>query len=153
MIAEFSPVWWYPTPIGEIAAIHIGAERYTRWMAIKEFIDAGVNVSVGSDWPAGTPDADPWKGLEGMVTRMDPHTNEGEVLGEPIDLETAIRVLTINGAMTMMQEDAAGSIEAGKHADMILLDRNLFEIEPTEISEVKVLSTVFEGKEVYRAGQ
>ena len=82
---------------------------------------------------------------------MDPKTNEGEKLGEGIDLETALRVLTINGAIAMMQEDVAGSIEVGKHADMVLLDRNLFEIDATEISEVKVQKTIFAGKVVYSA--
>ncbi len=151
VIAEFSPIWFYPTPLGEIASKYYGAERYARWQAIKEFVDAGVTVSVGSDWPAGTPDADPWKGLEGMVTRMDPKTNSGDKLGESIDLEAGIKILTINGAMAMMHEDVAGSIEVGKHADMILLDRNLFEIPATEISEVKVLKTIFAGKVVYKA--
>jgi predicted amidohydrolase YtcJ len=153
VIAEFSPVWWYPTAMGKIASTYIGAVRYARWMAIKEFLDAGVIVAVGSDWPAGTPDADPWKGIEGMITRMDPHTNEGETLGEPVDLETAIKIYTMNGAMAMMHEDVAGSIEVGKHADMIVLERNLFEIDPTEISEVVVQSTVFAGEEVHTAPQ
>jgi hypothetical protein len=86
-----------------------------------------------------------------MVTRMDPKTNSGDKLGESIDLEAGIKILTINGAMAMMHEDVAGSIEVGKHADMILLDRNLFEIPATEISEVKVLTTIFNGNEVYKA--
>lgn len=153
VIAEFSPVLWYPTTLGKTASLYVGALRYARWMAIKEFIDAGATVTFGSDWPAGTPDADPWRGLEAMITRMDTTTGKGEKLGEGIDLETAIKVFTINGAKAMMQEDVAGSIEVGKHADMVILDRNLFEIEPTEISAVKVLATIFAGQEVYRADQ
>ena len=85
-----------------------------------------------------------------MITRMDPFTNEGTALGEPIDLETALRIVTLNGASAMALEDVTGSIEVGKYADMILLDRDLFEIPPTEISEVKVLSTIFAGNVVYR---
>jgi predicted amidohydrolase YtcJ len=153
VIAEFSPVLWHPTTLGKTASLYVGALRYARWMAIKEFIDAGATVTFGSDWPAGTPDADPWRGLEAMITRMDTTTGKGEKLGEGIDLETAIKVFTINGAKAMMQEDVAGSIEVGKHADMVILDRNLFEIEPTEISAVKVLATIFAGQEVYRADQ
>jgi hypothetical protein len=151
VIAEFSPVFWYPTALGGFAGEAVGAERYARWMPIKEFVDAGATVVFGSDWPAGTPDADPWRGMEAMLTRMDPKTNAGDKLGEGIDLEAAIKVFTINGAKAMMHEDVAGSIDVGKHADMVVLDRNLFEIPATEISEVKVLKTIFAGKVVYRA--
>ncbi len=151
VIAEFSPVLWHPTTLGETASVYVGAVRYARWMAIKEFIDAGAIVTFGSDWPAGTPDADPWRGLEAMITRKDTASNSGDALGEGIDLQDAIKAFTINGAMAMMHEDVAGSIEVGKHADMILLDRNLFEIPPSEISEVKVLRTVFAGEAVHLA--
>jgi predicted amidohydrolase YtcJ len=151
VIAEFSPVLWYPTALGEVASNYVGKDRYARWQPIKEFVDAGATVTFGSDWPAGTPDADPWRGLEAMMTRKDPATNTGDALGQGIDLKTAVKALTINGAKAMMHEDVAGSIEVGKHADMVLLDRNLFEIDPTEISDVKVLKTIFAGKPVYSA--
>ena len=151
VIAEFSPVMWYPTSRGGVASTYVGMDRYARWHPIKEFVDAGATVTFGSDWPAGTPDADPWRGLEAMITRKDPATNTGDALGEGIDLETAVKALTINGAKAMMHEDVAGSIEVGKHADMVLLDRNLFEIDPTEISDVKVRQTIFAGKPVYSA--
>jgi len=77
-------------------------------------------------------------------------TNSGDKLGEGIDLESGLKIFTINGAMAMMHEDVTGSIQVGKHADMILLDRNLFEIDSTEISDVKVLQTIFAGVEVYQ---
>jgi hypothetical protein len=153
VIAEFSPIWFYPTPMGELASKYYGVERYARWQPIKEFIDAGVTVSVGSDWPAGTPDADPWKGLEGMITRIDPKTNSGDKLGEGVSLKTAIKILTINGAIAMMHEDKTGSIDAGKLADFIILDQNLFDLEEAgrvdRISETHVLKTIFEGKVVF----
>lgn len=149
VIAEFSPVFWHPTPIGEIAKKFIGGTRYARWMPIKEIFESGATVTFGSDWPAGTPDADPWRGMEGMITRIDTKTNSGEELGDGVDLETAIKIFTINGAKAMMHENEAGSIELGKHADMIILDRNLFEIDPSAISEVKVLNTIFAGEVVY----
>jgi len=149
VIAEFSPVLWYPTGLGSLAGDAVGPERYARWMPIKEFVDAGATVTFGSDWPAGTPDADPWRGMEAMVTRMDPKTNSGDTLGEGIDLESAIRVFTINGAKAMTHEGETGSIEKGKFADMVILDRNLFEIPATEISDVKVLTTVMNGNAVF----
>jgi len=149
VIAEFSPVLWYPTGLGGLAGSAVGATRYARWMPIKEFVDAGATVTFGSDWPAGTPDADPWRGLEAMLTRMDPKTHSGDKLGEGIDLKTALKILTINGAMAMMHEDVTGSIEAGKSADMIILNHNLFEIPETDIHSTEVQKTIFNGEVVY----
>jgi predicted amidohydrolase YtcJ len=86
---------------------------------------------------------------------MDPKTNSGDKLGEGVDLETAIRILTINGAMAMMHEDKTGSIEEGKLADLIILDQNLFDLERAgrvdRISDTHVIQTIFEGKVVYDA--
>ena len=149
VIAEFSPVLWYPTGLGGLAPPVVGEERYARWMPIKEFVDAGATVTFGSDWPAGTPDADPWRGLEAMLTRMDPKTHSGDKLGEGIDLKTALKIFTINGAMAMMHEDVTGSIEAGKSADMIILNHNLFEIPETDIHSTEVQKTIFNGEVVY----
>jgi len=149
--AEFSPVFWHPHPMTKMAENYVGSERVTRWQPIKEFVDAGVVVSYGSDWPAGTPDADPWRGLEAMVTRQDPNKEHSGTLGEPIDVATGIEILTMGGAKTMMHEDTVGSIEASKYADMVVLDRNPFDIDPAQISELQVLATIFEGREVERA--
>ena len=147
--AEFSPVFWYPSPLTQIAVNFVGEQRIERWQPIKEFVDAGVIVSFGSDWPAGTPDADPWRGLEAMVTRMDPRGDEPGTVGEPIGLAAGIEILTLGGATTMMHEDMVGSIEEGKFADFIVLDRNLLEILVDDISETVVEKTIFEGRVVY----
>jgi hypothetical protein len=151
VVAEFSPAFWYPQPIVQQAAQFVGEERIKRWQPIKEFVDAGVAVSYGSDWPAGTPNADPWRALEGMVTRMDPYGQVPGKLGEGIDVATGIRILTMGGAYSMQQENEVGSIAEGKYADFIVLDRNLLEIPVQEISETKVLRTYFEGELVYEA--
>ena len=90
-----------------------------------------------------------------MITRRDPKTNIGEKLGEGINLETGIRILTINGANAMMHEDKTGSIEEGKLADFIILNQNLFDLEKAgrvdRISDTQVLKTIFAGKVVYAA--
>lgn len=66
-----------------------------------------------------------------------------------VDLETALEIVTINGAHTMELEKVTGSIEVGKDADMIVLNRNLFKIPIEKIHETKVLRTVLKGKTVY----
>ena len=70
---------------------------------------------------------------------------------ESIDLKSSIEALTLNGAKSVGWENISGSIEVGKFADMIVLDRNLFDITPTEIAETRVLTTIFEGRVVYQA--
>ena len=98
-------------------------------------------------------DIDPLLAIEVAVTRQDPWTNEGQVLNadERVDLATMIDAYTINGAYTMSLEDEQGSIEVGKRADFVVLDRNLFEIPAHEISEANVTMTVFDGRTVYRS--
>lgn len=151
VIAEFSPANWYPHALNHTAKNYVGEERVKRWQPIKEFVDAGASVSYGSDWPAGTPNADPWRALEGMVTREDPTGQMPGKLGEGIDLATGIYILTIGGAYAMQHEDKVGSIEEGKYADFIVLDRNLFEIPVKDIHKTKALRTVFEGEVIYEA--
>ncbi|MDG1713485.1 MAG: amidohydrolase family protein, partial [Woeseiaceae bacterium] len=68
---------------------------------------------------------------------------------EEVDLYTALDMYTRNAAYVMRLEDKTGTIEVGKRADLIVLDRNLFNIPTTEISEAKVLLTLMDGKEVF----
>jgi predicted amidohydrolase YtcJ len=67
-----------------------------------------------------------------------------------LDLATTIRIFTINGALAGQSGDRTGSIEVGKSADFIVLDRNLFEVPPKKMSDTKVLATIVAGKEIYR---
>ena len=60
-----------------------------------------------------------------------------------------IDAYTINGAWLLHQEDRSGSIEVGKHADLVVLDRNLFDIHESQISEAQVDLTIFDGRVVY----
>lgn len=115
----------------------------------------GVKVSYGSDWPASAPNANPFRNMEAMITRENPddHSYPGGPLGEPISLEDAMRIFTINGAYAMEHADITGSIEVGKFADMIVLDNNPFELvkagKAKDTGKIKVKRTVFEGNLVY----
>ena len=81
----------------------------------------------------------------------DRYTKAGPILGqnEEIDLHTALGMYTRNAAYVMRLEDKTGTIAVGKRADLIVLDRNLFEIPVTEISDTKVLLTLMDGKNVF----
>ena len=152
VVAEFSPVIFYrsvPTTMLEEAA---GAGSMKYFGNIKRAIDGGAPVAIGSDWPTGAVDANPLRMLQVLVTRKDPYDKStAKPLGDPIGLEDAIRVMTLGGAYSMRKEKELGSIEKGKAADMVVLDRNLFEIDRSSIMDAKVVYTVFAGKIVYDA--
>ena len=153
VIAEFSPILWYPSPLVEVMTQVIGEERANRFWPTRALLDAGAHLIYGSDWPSVVPDPNPWPGVEALVTRRDPYGNfPGALWAEQaVDLETALRIFTINGAVAGKHADRTGSIEVGKSADFIVLDRNLFEIPAEDISDTKVLLTVVSGREVYDA--
>lgn len=69
---------------------------------------------------------------------------------EAVSLEDMLESYTINGAYAYFLDQETGSIEAGKSADMIIIDQNIFEIDPYTLRDVQVLETIFRGKTVYR---
>ena len=151
--AEFSPILWYPSPLVQVMSQVLGEERANRFWPTKSLLEAGAHVIYGSDWPSVVPDPNPWPGIEAMVTRRDPYGVHPGVLWpeQAVDLETALRIFTLNGAVAGKQAHRTGSIEVGKSADFIVLDRNLFEIPPEDISDTQVLLTMVSGRVVYRA--
>jgi predicted amidohydrolase YtcJ len=112
----------------------------------KGVLDAGGVAVMGTDWPVSA--LDPWIGFEAMITRKDPTgAHPGAFYGEGLTLEQAIRVMTINGAWSMGIDQTAGSIAPGKSADLIVLDRNLFEIEiDGSLHDAEVELTLLQGQ-------
>ncbi len=152
VVANFSPVIYYRSPSMSMLEQVVGAENMKYFANIKKTIDGGVHVSIGSDWPTGVIDANPLRMLQTLVTRKNPYEkNTDQPLGDTISLEAAIRVMTLGGAYSMRKENELGSIEKGKAADMVVLDRNLFEIDPNSIIGTKVVYTIFAGKIVHDA--
>jgi predicted amidohydrolase YtcJ len=134
---------------------YIGDDLYDHQYPAYDLWRSGAVVAGGSDYPVDP--LAPFVQLETAITRT----------GEPLpgvfpgalapreaipDLLAVIRMHTINAAYEMHQEKATGSIEVGKQADLIVLDRNLFRIPTTRISETRVLLTLLGGKIVYDSG-
>ena len=146
--AEFSPVLWYPSDFS-YARTKAGEERIKNIYNFKGVIDAGGNAVMGTDWPVAN--INPWVGFETMITRKNPWGEREETFyGSTISIEQALRVMTINGAWSMGIDDKAGSIEVGKSADLIVLDRNLFDLEPQgNMHNTQVDVTLIEGQLVW----
>ena len=153
--AEMSPILWYPSTLHALMEGALGSERADRFWPVKTLHETGALIIYGSDWPSVVPSANPWPGLEAMVTRQDPYgQTEGELGPEQaMTLPEVLRIFTRNGAESMYAADSRGSIEAGKSADFIVLDRDLFEAAPADLGETRVLRTVFRGRTVFQSDE
>ncbi len=133
---------------------YIGDERFPYLETAGKFEQAGVRVAFGSDWPVDP--LDEWYAMKVGVTRTN-RSDAGEEyqgrLGDDpgLTVEQAIRAFTLNAAYTVNKDDIVGSLEVGKYADVIVIDRDIASIDPMEISGTEVLLTLLGGKEVYRS--
>lgn len=149
-VANFQPLWAYADEYVVDLTLPFISEETARWMyPIKSIFDAGAVVAFGSDWSVS--DVNPMPQIETAVTRVDAESHATEALNpeQRITLEQAIHAFTMGSAYVNHHEDVTGSVEVGKFADLVVLDRNLFDIDPEQISETKVLLTLFDGKPVY----
>lgn len=149
VVAELSPYLWHPSPIMESILRAVGPRAREYW-PIRTLAEAGAPLAAGSDWPAVVPSMNPWPGIEAMVTRRDPYgEHPGEYWpGEAISLQRALQIFTVDGARAL-QLDGTGSVAVGKSADLIVLDRKLFEVPPGQIGDTQVRATYFRGRLVH----
>jgi len=151
-VANIQPRWAIEDEdIKELTEPVIGPERAKRLYTFGSMRDAGALLAGGSDWPVSG--LSPLEGIQVAITRRALNAGPGEAwLPEQLlTLQEALEAYTINGAYALLQEDVTGSLEVGKLADMVVLERNLFEVPPSQISQVRVLRTFVEGEEVGRA--
>jgi len=149
--ANFTAAWAHPNPWTMLLNLPVvGQDRVDRFYPIKSVQTAGGNIVGGSDWTYGP--LDPMESIEVAITRQNVNDENAPVgnIDDAVDLQTAIEMYTVNAAWLMHQEERTGSIEPGKRADIVILDRNLFEIPSTEISQTKVRMTILDGQIVYR---
>jgi predicted amidohydrolase YtcJ len=133
---------------------YLGPARYATVEPEAVLLDAGARVAYGSDWPVDPLDA--WFALKVGVTRTAaPGAGkefEGRLTAQPgMPRAAVLRAVTMNAAYTLRQETRLGSLEPGKLADLIVLDRNFLSIPDEDIANIRVLQTVVGGKVVYQA--
>ncbi|KAF7764743.1 hypothetical protein PCIT_b0799 [Pseudoalteromonas citrea] len=116
----------------------IGSERAQDLVPIKNLVNAGATLTLSSDWNVST--FNPFVGLSNAISRAP----------QNITLAQAIEAYTINSAYAMRQDQQVGSIELGKLADLVVLDRNLFERSALEIKNTQVEMTLLDGEIVYQ---
>ncbi|MFV0382764.1 amidohydrolase [Paracoccus sp. (in: a-proteobacteria)] len=152
-VAEVSPKIWFPNPVTAGQQAALGEERADLCHRIGDLLRAGAEVSYGSDWPAAAPDANPWTGLAGMISRRDPTGRFPGTVGadQAITLEQALTIFTVNGARTMNLQDRIGRLKPGFSADMVVLERPLEDMTPEEIGAITPDATLFEGRVVHGA--
>lgn len=129
----------------------VGPERAKYAWAFRSLRDSGAVLAFASDWNVA--EMDPLVGIYSALTRegLDGKPEGGWIPEQRIDLATAIRGYTLNGAYANFVEQNRGSLEAGKYADMVMLSDNLFELSPEKIKDAHVMWTMVGGKQVYRA--
>lgn len=136
---------------GQWAETIIGHERAKTTYAFRTLMDEGAKLVFGSDWFVAP--ADPLLGIYAAVTRrtLDNKNPEGWIPEQKVTVEEALKAYTINGAYGTFEEKIKGSLQKGKLADFVILDKDITKIDPVQIQSVKVLSTVVGGKQVFKA--
>ena len=150
-IAEMSPKLWFPNAATPAQITVLGEERLQKAHRIGDLLAAGAEMTYASDWPASAPDANPWIGLSGMITRRNCDPDFFGVLAEnqAISLDEALPLFTTNGARSLGMENETGSLSAGKWADFIMLDEPLAKMDAVQIGNTHVQQTVWKGKVVH----
>jgi hypothetical protein len=149
-VANFQPLWAIADNYMNELTLPLLPPETHRWIyPIGSVLRSGAVVAFGSDWSVSS--ANPLEEMEVAVRRADWNKPDAAPFlpDERIDLRDAIAAFTINAAYVNFHDDRTGSIEPGKLADLIVLDRNLFAIDANQISEAKVLLTLLGGKPVY----
>ena len=147
LIASMQPT--HATSDMNMAEDRIGKDRLQGAYAWRTFLNQGTRIAAGSDFPIESPN--PFFGLHAAVTRTD-HANQppgGWYSSQAMTLLEAFRAFTLDAAFAQHQEKTQGSLEKGKWADFIIVDRDLFKIAPADIWKIKVQQTWVAGTRVY----
>ena len=147
IIASMQPT--HATSDMNMAEDRLGKHRLQGAYAWQTLLEIGADIAFGSDFPVEL--ANPFHGLHAAITRQDAQGHpEGGWLGhESVTREQAFKGFTLDAAYAAFQEDMIGSLEVGKQADFIIIDRDIFAVDESLIRDTRVLETWVAGKRRY----
>ncbi len=154
LVARMKALNVIPNPFSTYVYFHgekmknYGESRLEKMFAVRSFLDAGLKVTQTSDYPPGP--FEPMMALQSSVTRTDMN---GNVWGksQKISVEEALMVGTINGAYASYEENIKGSLEVGKLADLVVLDKDPRKVDSMTIIDIGIERTMVNGKWVYES--
>lgn len=147
VVPSMQPI--HATSDKNMAEARVGSERIAGAYAWRSFLAQGTRIACGSDFPIESPN--PFLGLHAAVTRQD---EQGQPVGgwypeQAMSVLEALRCFTLDAAWAAHQEHSTGSLEAGKWADFIVIDADLFKISPYDLHKIRVLQTWVGGQQVF----
>jgi predicted amidohydrolase YtcJ len=152
VMPNIQPLWARNEPSVTDVAIPMAGPRMARWLyPFRSLIDAGASCAVSSDWGVST--LNPFHILQTAITRRPPGKGRDYppfLPEECMTLDECVKGYTVNAAAAAWRSADTGSLELGKYADLIVLDRDLFAIDPHDIAETQVMLTLLAGREVHR---
>ncbi|HEX3085462.1 MAG TPA: amidohydrolase [Pyrinomonadaceae bacterium] len=148
VIASMQP--YHAIDDGRWAEKRIGARAQTTY-ACRSLLDSGATLAFGTDWTVAP--LNPLWSIYAAVTRrtLDGKHSGGWIPDQKISVAEAVRAYTVGSAYAEFQENEKGAITPGKLADLVVLARDIFKIDPVEIENVKVVMTIMDGRVVYDA--
>jgi len=151
VIASVQPT--HATSDMNMAEDRIGPERIKGGYAWRRLLESGAALASGSDFPVEL--ANPWHGLYAAITRQDRggEPDGGWYADQSLTRAEALHSFTLAAAYAAHQEDRLGSLEPGKWADFILIDRDYFQVPASEIDDIEVLETWVGGERMFQAGE
>jgi predicted amidohydrolase YtcJ len=150
VIANFQLLWAQRDDYIDQATVKfIGAQRSRYLYPARSLRDAGAFIVGGSDW--GVSSFNAFIAMEHAITRSESRGRPPLLPEQSLNLNDMVDAYTINAAAALKQERITGSLEAGKRGDFIVLDRDIFAIDPFDLHATRVTATYLDGREVYSA--